>query len=514
MAKRYSALFNEYRDEAVVSRCREYAKWTIPTAMAKVDNPGSRATVEGDFQSEGAVLVSTLASKLVGLLFPTSHPFMRVSTGKVSEDELQGMGLTNSEVAGRLAEIEQSASSRIYVNSSYSQIQVAMENMIVTGNACIFRDGQSARTVTYGLEHFATKRDGRGFVVDAIIKERTFFGSLPPETQQALIKAQRGRFKPGEEYDKSLDMYTRVLRTVRQGNVGYEISVEIEGVRMPGEGWYRERECPWMFPVWSLVSGENYGRGLVERHSGAMARLSVISEALTMYTVEALKVVNLVGPSAASSINELNQAEHGEWVSANSGDVQAFETGSTGKIQAVQAMLEGQFNRMAPAFMYSGPTRNAERVTAYELRQQALEAENALGGAYSALADGFQLPLSYLLIGEVEPALLVALATTDGSEVNVTTGINALGRANEVQSLLTAVQTVAGVAELVAADNRTDPYKVYDLVYASHSVNVASIRKSPEQLAEEAEANAMEAQAQAQLSDASQMAAQSNLGEL
>lgn len=508
MNKRYSTLFTEYRDDSVLTKCRDYARWTVPTAMAKVEDTGNRAHVEGDFQSEGALLVTTLASKLVGILFPTSHPFMRVNVGDLEDDEMTAMGISQTALAGKLAETEQKASSRIYVNSSYSQVTVAMENLIVTGNACLYRDSQTARTVTYGLENFVTKRDGRGFVVDALVKERTFFGSLPPDTQNELRRAQRGRFKPGEEYDKPLDMYTRILRRARGLFMGYEVSVEIEGVRLPGGGWYRERECPWMFPVWKLVSGENYGRGLVETHAGGLSRMSVISEALTMYTVESLKVVNLVGPSAASSVAELNEAENGEWVAANSGDVQAFETGATGKIQAVTAMLEGQFNRLAPAFMYTGPTRDAERVTAYELRQQALEAENALGGAYSTLADGFQLPLSYLLIGEVNPDLLLALSTTDGSDISVTTGINALGRANEVQSMLTAVQTVAGVAELIGFDRRNDPEKVYDLIYASHSVNVDDIRKSPEQLRQEAEADALQAEAQQQMTNAADLSQQ------
>lgn len=512
MNKRYSALFDEYRDDSVLARVREYARWTVPTAVAEVESTGQRSHVEGDFQSEGALLVTTLASKLVGLLFPTSHPFMRINIGEISEGEIEAGGASSTEVAGKLADTEQQASSRIFMNSSYSQVQEAMVSLIVTGNACVYRDTVEGRTVSYNLPSFATKRDGRGFVVDALVKERTFFGSLDKKAQEKLRKAQRGRFKPGEEYKIALDMYTRVLRSPRGGVVGYEVSTEIEGVRVGTPGWYRERECPWMFPVWRLVSGENYGRGLVETHAGGMGRLSVIGEALTLYTVESLKIVNLAGLSSASDIEALNRANNGEWVPANPGDVQAFESGATGKIQAVQAMLESQFNRLAPAFMYAGPTRDAERITAYELRQQALEAENSLGGAYSALADGFQLPLGYLLIGEVNQELLDALATTTDSSVSLTTGINALGRANEVQSLLTAIQTVAGIAEMLPADNRLDRDKVNDLIYAAHSVNTAQVKKSPEQLKMEAEAAQMEAEAQQNMTAAADLAAETNLG--
>src|SRR3546814_9435028 len=63
--------------------------------------------------------------------------------------------------------------------------------------------------------------------------------------------------------------------------------------------------------------------------------------------------------------------------------------------------------RLSHAFMLqSGTVRNAERVTAEEIRAMAQELENVLGGVYTVLSAEFQLPLirriPYVLIRQGE----------------------------------------------------------------------------------------------------------------
>src|SRR3546814_19943778 len=84
--------------------------------------------------------------------------------------------------------------------------------------------------------------------------------------------------------------------------------------------------------------------------------------------------------------------------------------------------------RLSHAFMLqSGTVRNAERVTAEEIRAMAQELENVLGGVYTVLSAEFQLPLIrrilYVLIRQGEaPELPKSVVPT------VVTGFEAMGR--------------------------------------------------------------------------------------
>lgn len=509
MKKNYDQLFKDYTETGVIEKSRDYSRWTVASLVADPGMHGRQTPVEGDYQSDGALLVTTLASKLAGLLFPASHPFLRIEIADQTKALIEAeAGIDIAALDQDAARIEMEACQRLFLNSSYNQIIRSLLHLIVTGNAAVFRDPDTARTVCYGLNQFALKRDGRGTVVDAIIKEKTYFGSLPEDVQRELIKAKPSKYKKGKEFETEVDLYTRILRSRRSKMMGYSVTQQVDSVELPGAGWYRDKHCPWIFPVWDLVSGENYGRGLVEVHAGAFARLSDISLALTLYQAEALKVVNLVGPESSGDIESLVASDTGDYVRASPETVRAHETGATGKVAATLDMLNDIFGKLARAFMYSGNVRDAERVTAYELRQAAIEADNALGGPYSSLSDGYQLPLAHLLINEVDPDLLMTLEDVQGGYVDISTGINALGRTTEVQNLMSAIQENAALSEMIPFDNRLDPTKVYDRIYASRSIDTSTVFKTDEQLMAEQEAAEERAAAEAQANQAAGMAEQ------
>mgnify|MGYP001201184323 FL=1 len=516
MAKSYKDLFQKYQDSRTLEKARRYSQWTIPSLMAQVDLDGRSTPLEGDFQSDGALLVNGLASKLTDLLFPTTHPFLRIQMTREDRAVLEeNLGASTTEVESYLAELETNASQRVFLNSSYNQLNLGMKHLIVTGNVAVYRDSALSRTITYGLERFALKRDGLGFVVDAVIKDHTYFGSLPEDIQAILLDKRPTAGRNMYEYESALEMYTRVRRERREGGWGYAVTVQIDNIDIPPlDGWYRERTCPWIFPVMNLVTGENYGRGLVEDHAGSFAKLSEVSFAATLYAIESCKVVNLVGPDSQNSIEELEVAAHGEYVRATPSSVPAHETGSTQKLSTIYADLETTFSRLARAFMYTGNTRSGERVTAYEIRQQALEVEASQGGVYSSLSESLQLPLAYLLLAEIDPEIAYAIAGDDDApRININTGINAIGRATEVQNILRALVEGQQAVELAtAADKRIDPAKLMDKILAGYSVIKDEIFKTDEQL--EAEAQAEQAMAEAQSAMQQAEGAAAMLGEL
>jgi len=134
-----------------------------------------------------------------------------------------------------------------------------------------------------------------------------------------------------------------------------------------------------------------------------------------------------------------------------------------------------------------------------------------MGGAFSILAETLQLPLSYLLIQEVDPNLIQSILETSGKTyIGINTGISALGRATKVQNILQALEEGRAAVELAGvADYRVDPQKLMDLIYQGRSVNPTEILKSDQQLREEAEAEQQQQEAMAQMQQAQ---AAANLG--
>lgn len=160
--------------------------------------------------------------------------------------------------------------------------------------------------------------------------------------------------------------------------------------------------------------------------------------------------------------------------------------------------------------MYSANVRNAERVTMYELQQQAREAETTLGGAYSVLAEQFQVPMAHILVEEVKPELLSGIVT-DTLKLDVIAGLPALGRATDVQSLVSAATDAAAVVQVLAQlDKRVDADKVMDVIYRGHSIDSDQIMKSEGQIAQEQAADSAMAEAQAGAATAASMADQAN----
>jgi hypothetical protein len=76
--------------------------------------------------------------------------------------------------------------------------------------------------------------------------------------------------------------------------------------------------------------------------------------------------------------------------------------------------------------------RNAERVTAEEIRYMAQELEAALGGIYSTLSQEFQLPFVTRVMFQMERQKKLPVLPEGLVKPAIITGVEALGRGNDV----------------------------------------------------------------------------------
>lgn len=500
-----AGLFTKLQDSSNLTAAEQFAKWSLPTVFTKdlSGMDGKRSALHRDYQSLGAILINTASTKVAKALFPQGAPFFRF----VDSDELANvvgeLGI-QGEVPSVQAEIEQAASAQVYKDNEYAEKLHATKLLMVTGTALEYRDKQRQRSHVYSIRDFAVKRNGSGDVMLIVLRERICVGDLPEE--------YRVQYDNKADYE-DLELYTGVCREVRDGGaVVYKVYQEIDNKPVGEPSYYPEKQCPYTVLTWNLVNGEHYGRGLVEDYAGEFAKLSELSKALTLYEVEAMRFVNMSNSASGVDIDEFNDASTGDIVqtrqqSGTNPGVWAYEGGQYQKIQVMQAEIASIERRLARAFMYGGNTRDAERVTAYEIRQNAQEAQEALGDAYSQLSSTWLTKLAYLYCLELYPQMQ-PLLDLQAMTLNIVVGTAALNKAAQNDRLLEATQSLQLIAPVLSQlTKRTNVDALIDTVFDSFGIKSSSFFYTEEQLKQmQQQENAAAAQGAVQQQQALQAA--------
>ena len=150
--------------------------------------------------------------------------------------------------------------------------------------------------------------------------------------------------------------------------------------------------------------------------------------------------------------------------------------------------------------------RNAERVTAEEVRLTQLELEQQLGGIFSLLTTSFLIP--YL-----DRTLLVLQRTNELPKLPkdfvrpaIVAGVNALGRGQDREALTMFMQTIAQTVGPEAAMRFINPLEAIKRLAAAQGIDVLNLVKTEQQLADEKEEAMQTQQNQTLLEQAGQFA--------
>lgn len=494
-------LWTKYRDTSVVSRAEHFAKFTLPYLMVDPLSGHGRATVEHDFQSSGSMLVNNLASKISQALFPPGVPYFKMEVSPALQAAADEAGLDEATLAGRMATLEQEATGQVFLHGGQHKLTHLIKLLIVTGNGMLYRDPERRRFMVWSLHSYGVRRTPTGEVADAVLKQRFRWDDLPVEYQTRLAASRPGQYKDSSE----LELYTRIKTERGVPNNRVVVTQEIAGVEVAEPTEYPEHLSPYMFPTWNLADGEHYGRGLVEDYSGDFARLSLVTEQLGLYELESLSMLNLVDEAAGGIVDDYHDADTGDFVRGKATAITAYERGDYNKIIAISNSINTVTQRLGQAFMYTGSMRQAERVTATEVRVIAREAESTLGGVYSTLSEALQAPLAFLSVAEVtsdNDGLLMGLIQRE-IRPSIVTGIPAMTRAVETENLIIASQEAAAIIPpLVQISRRIDGDKLLERIFQGNSVDLSAVSKTPEQVQQEIQAEQAALQAQQQAAQA------------
>lgn len=480
-----------------LDRARECSEITIPSLIPD-DGFESSSELYTPFQSVGARGVNNLASKLLLLLLPPNAPFFRLSLSGASKEELEQQKELQSEVEKSLGKIEREIHNKIEQLALRVSVFEALKHLIVGGNVLTYLPKKGNMRV-FGITQYVCRRDEEGTLLEVIIKESVSPVALDEETRMQLGK------DPDYKTDDECELYTHIYKLDEKK---YYVCQEVNGIKLPESiGTYPIDNMPYQALRMVRVDGEDYGRGYVEEFLGDLKSLEGLSQSLVESSAAASKIVFMVRPNAVTRKKDLAQTRNGDIITGSSDDVSVLQSDKQYDLQIVERSIGRLEDRLAYAFLLnSAIQRNAERVTAQEIRYMAEQLEMAMGGIYSLLSQEFQLPLVQVLMKRMSDSKEIPTLPKNSVKPTIVTGVEALGRGNDLQKLREFVAEIGNLAqispEVVQSLNTSD---LLTRVATSLGIDTEGLMKSQEQLAEEQEAQQQQMQQQ-QMMDMAQSA--------
>lgn len=419
-----------------ITRCELYASYTLRKICLPDNYESNNADLQHDNQAVGAQSVNHLSNKIMLALFAPSRPFFRMDPSFMLEQELKQSQIDIAEISMQLAQGEKQAIRAMDRMALRPKLYEAIKHLIITGNVLVEFLEDGLRVL--GVKNYVVRRSKSGLILELLIRDKMEFGELSEEVREECKR--QGLHKKDDDTVEHIRWY--------QWTVGgdYKMSQHVESIRLSKkfDGKYPEDRLPVRCMTWDLADGFDYGTGLVEDYKGDFAGLSMLSRAQIEGAVLASEFRWLVNPAGMTEVMDFQNAENGAAIPGVQGDITLLQSGKAADLAVIKDMAAEYINRIGRGFLLgSAITRDAERVTAEEIRMQAQELETSLGGAYSRLAVDFQIPMAYWLLDMID----MDIRGSD-IEASIVTGLDALSRGNELENLQLFIQDVAALATI------------------------------------------------------------------
>ena len=467
-----------------ITRAKTIANLTIPSLVPIEDEYETSRTLPDTAQSTGARLVKGLASKLLQTLYPTNESSFRMrlsnKTIKEIEDKLAEAGLKEDELKTEkveavkeaekaLSKIEKTVLEDIENTGDRGKLNVGFMLLIVHGNYVIEQVREGLRV--FGLGNFVVERAPRGDLLQLIIKEKASLAVLKerePELVESLDikKLKKSGQLTGED---TIVVYT----TQKLDGDKWQVWQEVDGKKIPSSYGTYPKDAPRFIVVApNRIDGENYARPYAEDYISDLETLEILTRAVREGTVAAAKLLTLVNPTGVTEAQDIADSDNGAVIEGRDADVSFLQTNKGTDFRIASELIDRIERRLARAFLLTESIRrDAERVTAEELRIMALDLETTLGGLYSILGDEKQRPLIMGRLRLLRKEKAIPRLPTAATRVAIITGLEALGRGNDwnrTMQFLTSVKTALGeegvkrinknkILELAAMSVQFDP---------------------------------------------------------
>ena len=463
----------QFLDEAV-----ECSRLTLPYLITNDESRPTFRSIKTPWQSVGAKCVVTLASKLMLALLPPQTTFFKF---QIRDDKL-GEELpaeVRSELDLSFAKMERMVMDSIAASSDRVTVHQAIKHLVVGGNALLFMGKDGVKH--YPLNRYVVDRDGSGNVIEIVTKELIHEDLLPQDFVKKINKQVTDGDAGSDSYNKECEVYTHVRLDGNRWVWHQEVYDNI----IPGSQSKSPKDAsPWLVLRFNTVDGENYGRGRVGEFLGDFKSLDALSQALVEGSAAAAKVVFVVSPSSTTKPQSLAAAGNGAIIQGRPDDIGVVQVGKQADFATAANMITSYERRLLEAFLVMNP-RNAERVTAEEIRLTQLELESQLGGLFSLLTVEFLVPYLNRKLLVLQRTGELPRYPKDIVNPTIVAGINSLGRGQDRESLTMFLSTVAQTLGPEALLQFVNPDEAIKRLAAAQGIDVLNLVKSMDQMQQE-----------------------------
>lgn len=443
-----------------LDRARECSKLTIPSLIPP-DDQANGQRLRSTFQSIGANGCNNLASKLLLTMLPPNEPCFRLRVDNMlyEKEQAEVDPEWKSKIDKALSRCEQTVLGDIESTGDRVVVFEGNLHLLIGGNVLYYDDKDNGLRM-FPLSRFVVARDPMGTPVEMVVHETVNPNTLPPDFLSSLsdITGQTetsGSNTPGK--DTEVDIFTHIIRTPKK----WKVYQECRGKTIPGTlGYYALDACPWIPVRMYHIAGENYGRSYVEPFLGDLQSLEALMQAIVEGSAASAKVLLFVAPNGTTRLKAVAEAGNGDVLEGNANEVSVLQLQKHADFRVALETAQMISDRLKTSFlMTDGIRRDAERVTAEEIRAVARELETALGGVYTVISQEFQLPYIQHRIAKLTKAKKLPPLPKGVVRPTVITGFDALGRGNDkakLMELLQAIQQLLGPEGFMRKVNTDD----------------------------------------------------------
>ena len=452
-------------------RAKLIAKLTLPYVIREDSDTGTTAMTDSTNQSYGGRLINTLKAKMgMALLPPSTSSFRYVP----KPEEM--LALTGGSEENRAKVFQTLSSSISTVNSEIELQQIRtslfdiITQLLIVGSVIV--EKKKAKGVSiHPLQSFVASLDEQGFPTKMCFVENIVM--LP---EGVTVK---------KENEDGYELYT--MATLDKETGSWIVIQEIEQEIVGQEKTYKTYdELPFRYLGWTWMVGDQYHRPYAEDYYKDLDQLDKLAKILTDGAIIQAKVLLFVNEKGGRTRKDaVAESANGDVIDGVADDVSALQIQKNFDFQVPMEREQNLKKEMSQAFlMNESVTRDAERVTAQEIQFMAQELESSsLAGIYSKLS----LLWSKWVVKQVMIELGIKF---DVIEVEILTGLDALGRSQEAQKLDALLQR----AEALGVRHYFKDSELLNRYASFENVDTVGLLKTPKEVEAEM-AKAKEAQA-------------------
>ncbi len=474
----------------ILERARICARLTHPDMLPQL-NTTPDMTLESSFQSLGSDGLSNVTSKITTAIFhppwfrfkPSAKVIVAANNGILSRDVFDAFGK-------RLHDRELQIQSQFEKTKLNTKFRTSFEHTLGVGNSLTLSGGEDGDYwyKNFRMDHYVQKRGGNGNILWGITKEMKDPMELSDEDISKAGLGSRQELEKKEGEQRNQELYTK---WIRESDGKWLIQQEMNDKIIR---WSIEPVNPYLALGYIEMAGEDWSRGFVEGLLGDLLSFDTHMRSLLDWGVNASKITPVIDDANSGGMvpKDLTRASgvvvEGRVIDGDVQGVAFLATKMQGEIRVVAEIAANLENRLSKQFLLEiQGQRDAERVTATEIIRDARQLEGALGAIYSEVSEGQRQLLDRMMYQMERDGLLEPLPEgfEEAVDVEILTGLSALGRQKELEKLASAVQMLSVFPEAMA---ELSTPRIAATVFQAHDLNIQKYNKTEEEKLAAAEA--------------------------